>query len=533
MTAPFRDAAKPAVLSLEAQAATLWTFIHAKAHRFNSTDALEIVAALGDITQLELKDLARRLQAALAERRVTLKYTNALKVAAQMHGHNSYHASSVAAAQPVPLQLVSAVKWLNQPVRDWKEGIEQFCSFAEGDLEAGSLSSIYQIGFTPTAVSIDMPLTTSRDENGRAMPMLQLQWPEDKPQLAQAIAGIETMRRRYEETGRAVIDGLAAAQFCLNTPHPDAHRHDPANSELVIVETTPGPSFGDEVARGDEVKCWAELEFLYPVEKSPAITLDEATWVINGSRFEWRLSTVRMEGVTPSIVTRLLTAAECAKLFRRYRNAVNNQRYFGNEDRVKALPSVAAATQQVELDLERLSQYMSNELASALVRQKRVSVDMLIKLTQVLKLQDPSVLVRKPKRSELTLLRDDELLRTFISRVHDVVCEIPRRLSDDITIDVNKAVDSMLFGLKDDVVLANGEVHNAFPRTPPYMVYANRGKDALSQLRKLGLVVYAGVFTTVKAFRPRGVAERNFDSSSSLRIEQVLFLDVDVAESEQ
>lgn len=531
MTVPSRDAAEPAVLSPEAQAATLWTFIQAKASRFTSADALAVVAALGDITQLELKDLARRLQAALAERRLPLKYTNALKVAAQMYGHDSYHASASAVAQPALLQLVSTARWLNRPVRDWKEGIEQFCAFAEGDLEAGSLSSIYHIAFTPTAVSIDMPLTTSHDASGRAMPMLQLHWPEEKPQLAEAIAGIETMRRRYEETGRAVIDGLAAAQFCLKTPHPDAHPHDPANSELVIVETTHGPSFGDEVARGDEVKCWAELEFLYPAEKSPVITLDEATWVINGSRFEWRLSTVRMEGVTPSIVARLLTAAECAKLFRRYRNAVNNQRYFGNEDRVKALPSVTAATQHVELDLQQLSQYTSNELASALVRQKRVSVDMLVKLAQVLRLQDPSILVRKPKRSELTLLRDDELLRTFISRVHDVVCEIPRRLSDEIAFDVNNAVDSMLFGLKNDVVLASGEVHKAFPRTPPYMVYANRGKDALNQLQRLGLVVYAGVFTTVKVLRPRGVAESNINSSSTLSVEQVLFLDVDIAES--
>lgn len=531
MTAPFRDAAKPAVLSSEAQAATLWSFIQAKARKFTSADALEVVMSLGDIAQLELKELARQLQTALAERRVSLKYTNALKVAAQMRGHESYHAPSVAATERSMLQLVCAAKFLNRPVRDWKEGIDQFCHFAEGDQEAGSLHSIYHIGFTPISVTMDTSLMTAMDETGRPVPELQLQWPENKPQLAQAIAGIETMRRRYEETGRAVIDGLAAAQFCLNTPHPDAHPHDPANSELVVVETTPGPSLGDEVARGDEVKCWAELEFLHPAEKSPDIALDAATWVIDGYRYEWRLSTVRMEGVMPSIVTRLLTSAECAKLLRRYRNAVNNRRYFGKEDRVKALPSVAAATQQVELDLEQIRQYTSNELGSALAQQKRVSVDMLVKLAQVLKLQDPSVLIRKPKRSELTLLHDDELLRTFISRVHDVVCEIPRRLNDDVSIEVNKAVDSMLPGLKNDVVLANGEVHNAFPRTPPYMIYANRGKDALSQLRKLGLVVYAGVFTTVRAFRPQGVAERNINNTSTLKVEQVLFLDVDVADS--
>lgn len=533
MTAPFRDEAEPVVLSPEAQAATLWTFIQAKARRFTSAEALEVVTSLGDISQFDLKDLARRLKAALSERRVSLKYISALKVAAQMQGHASYHAPSVAATRPALLQLVSAAKWLNRPIRDWKEGIEQFCCFAEGDQEAGSLHSIYQVGFTPTSVTMGTPRMTAVDEAGRPVAELQLQWAEQDSLLAAAIAGVETMRRRYEEAGRAIIDGLAAAQFCLHNPHTDAHPDDPANSELVVIDVTPGPGIGDEVARGDEVKCWAELEFLHPAEKSPVQSLDDAIWVLDKCRYEWRLSTIRMDGVTPWLVTRPLTTAESARLFRRHRNAVVNRRYFDNEDRVKALPSVTTATQQVELDLEYLRKYMSNEFARELTHQRRVSVDMLVKLAQVLKLQDPSVLVRKPKRSELRLLRDDELLRAFISRVHDVVCEIPRRLSDDVAIEVNKAVDSILSGLKMDVILANGEVHNTFPRTPPYMVYANQGKDALSRLQELGLVVYAGVFTTVKAFRPRGAARGNLRSTSSMKIEQVLFLDVDVADSAQ
>lgn len=530
MTAPFRDAAMPVVLSPEAQAATLWTFIQAKARRFTSAEALEVVTGMGDISQLGLKDLAKRLRAALAERRITLKHANALKVAAQMQGHTSYHAPSVAAAEPALLQLVSAAKWLNRPIRDWKEGIEQFCFFAEGDQEAGSLHGIYQIGFTPTSVTMGTPLTTAVDEAGRPVPELQLQWSEENPQLAAAISGIETMRRRYEESGRAIIDGLAAAQFCLHNPHPDARPDDPANSELVVIDIRPGPGAGDEVARGDEVKCWAELEFLHPAEKAPSYSLDGAVWVVDRSRYEWRLSTVRMEGVTPWIVSRPLTEGESAKLLRRHGIAVKSRRYLGGEDRVKALPSVASATQLVDLDMDQLSRYMSNEHARSMRLAKRVSVDVLVKLAQVLKIQDPSVLVRKPKRSDLKLLQDDELLRTFISRVHDVVCEVPRRLSDDLSLEVNKAVDSMLSGLKMDVVLASGVVHNAFPRQPPYMVYANQGKDTLSRLQELGMVVYAGVFTTVKAFRPRDFAERDTHSASSLRIEQVLFLDIDVAD---
>lgn len=530
MTAYSQDAAKSVILSPEAQAATLWTFVHAKAPRFTPSEALEVVNGLGGIANLEASALARRLQKELKARRLALKYVNALKLAAQMLGHQSYHAPSVAAAAPPLLHLVSVFKSLNRPIVDWKEGIDQFCAFAEGDQEGGGLR-VYQMSFTPTSVAMGMPFTTVVDEDGRPVPTLQLQWEPESTQLAAAVAGVETMRRRYEETGRALIDGLAAAQFCLHNPHPDANPHDPANSELVIIETTPGPSFGDEVARGDEVKCWAELQFLHPTDQSPTFTLDGANWVVNGTRYEWRLSTVRMAGATPSIVTRSLRVEESSKLFRRHRNAVTSGRYFGNEDQVKALPSVASAIQQVEIDHEQLRRHMSCEVADSLALGRRVSVEELVKLSQALKLQDPSVLVRKPKRSELKLLQDDEILRTFISRVHDVVCEVPRRLSDDLAAEVNKAIDSMLTGLKMDVVLANGEVHSAFPRTPPHMVYANQGREALRRMEELGLVVYAGIFTTVKEFRPQGVAERNIKSESSLRVEQVLYLDVDVADT--
>jgi hypothetical protein len=530
MTATSRDAAEPAILSPEAQAATLWTYVQLRARRFTSADALDVVKDLGEITHLDPKTLARQLQEALAQRRVSMKYTNALQAAARMLGNSSYHAPAVAQAAPPLLQLVSFASSLNRPVRDWKEGIQHFCGYAEGDQEGGGLH-IYQMGFTPTSVTMGSPLSTAHDENGRAVPELQLQWSSDmESQLPAAIAGVETLRRRFEESGRAVVDGLAAAYYCLHNPHPDADPDDPVNSELVVIEVTPGPSFGDEVARGDEVKCWAELEKVHPKDRSPTYSLNEAAWVVEKCRYEWRLSTVRMGGASPSIVTRLLTEAESAKLFRRHRNAVTNERYFVAEDRVKALPSVATATEQLELDVEQLRKYSSNEFAQAMARQKRVSVDTLLKLAQVLKLADPSSLVRKPKRAELTLLRDDELLRTFISRVHDVVFEVPRRLSDEAVAEVDKAVDLMLTALKNDVVLADGKVHDAFPRQAPYMTYANQGKDMLARLKQLGLVVYAGVFTTVKPFRARDGWERNIKSGSSMKVERVLFLDVDLEE---
>jgi hypothetical protein len=530
MTATSPDGAQPAFPSPEALAATLWTFVQLKAHRFTSSDALDVVHALGDLTQLEPKTLARRLQEALGQRRVSVKYVNALQVASRMLGHSSFHAPEVTRTSQAPLQLIAAAKWLNRPARDWKEGIQYFCDYAEGDREAGSLHNVYQMGFTSTSVTMDTPRTRSHDEHGRRVPALQLQWqPEAGSQLAAAIAGVETFRRRYEETGRAIVDGLAAAYFCLHGPHADGHRDDPANSELVVIDATPGPSFGDEVARGDEVRCWDELEKVHPKDRSPTYSLDGATWAVEESRYEWRLSTIRMAGSLPSVVTRLLSIPESAKLFRRHRTAVNNRRSFVREDRIKSMPSVTAAGDLVELDEDQFRKYTSDEMARVMTVQRRVTVDTLIRVAKVLQVPDPSVLVRKPKRSELTLLQDDELLRSFISRVHDVVYEVPRRLSDEVVAEVAKAVDQMLVALKMDVVTADGNVHDAFPRLDPYMVYANQGKETLARLKRLGLVVYAGVFTNVRPFQPRSTRESSILGDSSLKVERVLFLDVDVA----
>ena len=530
MTATSPDAAEPGILSPEAHAATLWTFVQLKARRFTSADALGVIHDLGDFARLDAKTLARQLQEALTQRGVSIKYTNALQAAARLQGHASYHSPAVARGATPLLQLVSAASWLNRPIQDWKEGIQCFCDYAEGDLEGGGMH-IYQMAFTPTSVTMGTPLTTAHDAQGRAVPELQLQWsPKGESQLPAAIAGVETLRRRYEETGRAVVDGLAAAYFCLHNPHQDAHPHDPLNSELVVIEVTSGPSFGDEVARGDEVKCWAELEKVHPKDRAPAYSMDGATWAVETCRYEWRLATVRMTGSAASLVTRPLTETESAKLFRRHRAAVANRRYFVQEDRVKALPSVATAGDQIRLDEEQLAKYMATELAQVMAQGKPVSVELLLNLAKRLNIPDPSVLVRKPKRSELTLLRDDELLRTFVSRVQDVVYEVPRRLSDDVVQQVDKAVNMMLTALKLDVVTADGEVHHAFPRRDPYMVYANQGKELLAQLKRLGLVAYVGIFTTVTPFRARNVHEGNIQSSSPLKVERVLFLDIDAHE---
>ncbi len=183
----------------------------------------------------------------------------------------------------------------------------------------------------------------------------------------------------------------------------------------------------------------------------------------------------------------------------------------------------------VELDMDQLSKFMSYDLVQAMAIQRRMSVDQFIKLAQVLKIADPSVLIRKPKRSELVLLTHDEMLRTFISRIQDVVYEAPRRLSEEVVAEIDDAVIMFSTALKMDMIMADGSVQEGFPRNDPYLAYANQGKELLSRLSKLGLVAYAGLFTTVSPFRVRSMRHDNIENPWTLTLDLVLFLDVDFA----
>ena len=80
------------------------------------------------------------------------------------------------------------------------------------------------------------------------------------------------VRRRLEETEKAILDGMATLQICGRygpevlvklpaVPQP-VTPDDTCNSELVFLrednELMPGDGF--EIARGDEMTCWAQLE---------------------------------------------------------------------------------------------------------------------------------------------------------------------------------------------------------------------------------------------------------------------------------
>ena len=304
MTAIASEAVNAAIPpSAEVQAAALWTFVHLRTPRFASADALQVVRELAPVNGEDVKALAKRLKAALAAKGIGLKHTHTLDAAARLLGHKSWHAGG---SQTVlkPLQLRCHFPGFDGALANWEEAMKMFGDYCEGEVSAGGMC-LYHFEFTTTSVSMDLPFNHPRDSTGRTIPLMLVQWAdEDRKQLAAAITAVESLRRRFEEAGRALVDGLAAAQFSLHNPYPDAVFDDALNSELVLIDVTPGPSYLEEISRGDEIKCWADLEELF--ERNAVYAAEGNQWTTDSKRFEWSLCTLRAATPAPRLLTRPL-----------------------------------------------------------------------------------------------------------------------------------------------------------------------------------------------------------------------------------
>ena len=108
-----------------------------------------------------------------------------------------------------------------------------------------------------------------------------------------------------------------------------------------------------------------------------------------------------------------------------------------------------------------------------------------------------------------------------------MVYEVPRRMDERLVKAVDDAVNMFLTALRMDVETTDGLNFQGFPRSGPYLVHANQGKDLLQELTKHGLVAYAGLTTRVESLR---VGEYRAAKSKPFRFERVLLLDIEYAE---
>ncbi|MCU4120052.1 glyoxalase superfamily protein [Variovorax sp. N23] len=526
----------------ESRAMALWTFVQVKIPRFTSADALMVVRNLELQPGADVKALAKRLRAALQTQGVPLKHTHALQLAAQLAGFKSWHeGGSASTKRPLSLRLQTA-SWLNRELEGWDDAVDVISDYFLGDIKAKGLRS-YRFVFTPGALGIQQPLLDAHNAVGRRVPLLEIMWDmEDSNQLRAAVTAAERVRRRFEESEhQAIVDGVAAIQYCLQNPHPDEHADDPLNSELVVVDCEPGPYSAAEVARGNELQCWRELVTLMEdnhLEAASPIELDGLDWVCSSTkRYRWQLETLRSTGgAVPQILTRELTREETAKLLRRRNRIVRNRSYLVPEDTVRRIQLFDSERLDVAVNWGAVSAHvLADRVAREVVDQalgmrktgEKLSLRAFENLLMALNADDPQSFILVPARKQLALLKDDGLLRALVSRIEDVEPIMPRGLDEERAKKAQELVDSFCVSLRMDARDDDAPINFIVPRHSPYLISAGAGKDLLDGLAKLGLVAYGGL-TTLARWLTRAGREGKV---RSIRASRAFLLDIDYAES--
>lgn len=520
-------ASKFTPLTPEAQAAALWTFIQAKTPRFSLDDALSVIREVQPRPGEDPKSLAKRLRKALQARRVSLKHTHALHAASHAQGHPSWHTNEEAGAArlqftsmetvgtELPLRVVGASSWseLADELRAWADRL-----LARGELPLGVMA----VHVTEQALNFSAPRP--------AEPSHQRQQPQSWPLgtvtplmdkagwLLDAPPALEKLRRHLEETGKAVFDGFAVLHMC-------AHSHsgpgepmsvsaaDAPNSELVLLreDDEDDPRSGYEIARGDELTCWHQLELSMRNDTTDTMPELEITvpkegagcWFVNERRYVWVLETLKPKEYVPGRIQHFIGPGDCERLFRRYQLAKRiHGKSFKFHEQTKRLEYLGSLPEEYRVNLyfmlHRLNTaglswetYCEKYGAEPLPAQDRLPVGFVFQFLQNLKVEDPNKVFATPNLSEMARVEDDSLLRTLMPRVESVRYGRPRDLEKERAEKLREAVDNFASALRMQKFVGSGGL--PMEKELPYLLYANDATELCASVDELGLVMYAAV----------------------------------------
>lgn len=514
-------------LTPEAQAAALWTFIEAKTPRFSFDDALGVIRELQPRHGEDPKSLARRLRKTLQARRIALKHTHALQAASQVQGHSSWHINDEAGAARLqftsmetvgtgmPLRVVEASSWteLADELRAWVDRL-----IARGELPLGVMTmhvSEHALNFSAPrpAEPSDLRQQPQAWPLGAVAPLLdKAGWLQDAPQA------LEKLRRHLEETGKAVLDGYAVMDLCARS-HTRAGDimavtvTDIPNSELILrrEDDEDDPRSGYEIARGDEVTCWHQLELSMrndTTDEMPELHItvpDEGAgcWLVNERRYVWVLETLKPKEYVPGRIEHFIGPGDCERLFRRYQLAKRiHGKSFKFHEQTKRLDYLGTPPEDYRVNLHFMlhtlnaasltwESYCEKFDAEPLQAQDRLPVGFVFQFLQNLEVEDPNKVFATPNLSEMARIDDDSLLRTLMPRVESVRFGRPRDLEKDDAVRLREAVDNFASALRMQKFVSAGGL--PMEKELPYLVYASDAAKLCASVDELGLVMYAAV----------------------------------------
>jgi hypothetical protein len=532
-------------LSQEEQAAALWTFVHLKIPRFTSEGALDVVKRLAPHAEEAPKALARRLKAELRAKGVHLKHVAALQAAARLLGFDNWYAAKSSGAK---LKLTTVRSSGGERlVESWQELAPLLC-FACDEFLMERQSRLFQVRFGPTSMMVSAAVADEeRPGRPQAWPVLVVNplgsdagWLDDAP------AAIERLRRHLEQPGRAVLDGIAVLKLC------DAYRTraifgmrqalspaDACNSELILLRADNELDTGYEIARGDEMTCFAQFELAIEEHANEEVTLDEeyGAWHVGNGRYVWQLSTLRPKEIVPGLMTHELGCQFSEHLLRRYklvRRVFTEQ--LAHQEHTKRLEYLGSLPETWRMDMHKLLHAMKDvgltwesycaELGEDLALRPELPIRFVLTLLERLNLDDPNKLLARPTRSELARVDDDKLLRTLLPRVHHVRYRLARGPSAETQAAVGDAIEELSSSMLVRQLHSQGQLID--PKDPlPYLVFAGEGEELRGKLADLGLVMYAGVMPLLRS--TKGVIEQG-PNMAPFSVGYSLYLDIDFDE---
>lgn len=532
-------------LSPEQQATALWMFVHLKIPRFTTEVALEVVKRLAQQDGETPKALAKRLKAELRAKGINLKHTAALQAASRLLGFESWYAAKPSEAK---LKLITVgPSGGERLVETWQDLAPLLCGACDEFL-AERPSQLFQVRFAPASMMVSAAVA---DEHKPGHPQA---WPvlvvnpvrEEAGWLDDAPAALERLRRHLEQSGRAVLDGIAVLHLC------DAYKTrgvvgmlqapsaaDACNSELILLRADNELDTGYEIARGDEMTCFAQFDLAIKDHANEEVTIDEeyGAWHVGKGRYVWQLSTLRPKETVPGLMIHELGYDFSERLLTRYKLV---KRVFAGrlvyQEHTKRLEYLGSLPETWRMDLHKLLHAMKDagltwesycaEVGDDQPLKPELPIGFVFTLLERLNLDDPNKLFARPTRSELARVDDDKLLRTLLPRVHHVRYRLARGASAEIQAAVREAIEELSSSMLVQQSQAQGGLID--PKDPlPYLVFAGDGEELRGKLADHGLVMHAGVMPLLRP--TRGVIDSS-PNVAPFAVGYSLYLDIDFEE---
>lgn len=513
-------APKPLPLTAEAQAAALWTFVQVKAPRFSFNTALDLVKRLQLRPHEDPKVLAKRLRKALQDKGVAFKHAHALQAASRLSGYGSWHTNEEAGVARLRFSTLDADKLGEKEFSSWSQLAVELRMWSDRLLARGQLPlGVLVLSFTGKVLNLSTPAPPAKDDpqqRNQSWPLGTISSAVNDPQwLAEAPAALEKLRRHLEEGRKAVLDGYAVLQLCATSP--DAADNplavtasDVVNSELVLMreDDEDDPRGGYEIARGDEVTCWHQLELSLRDHRTnePSevrVTIPDkgvGAWYVNDIRYVWFVETLKPRDYVPGRVHRQIGLPDCERLLRRYKLAKRiHGKAFKHHEQTKHVDYLGGPPENYRVDLHFLlhelkkaeltwEAYCEKFGAQPLQMQDTLTVGFVFQLLQDLEVEKPNHIFAKPSLAEMARIDDDSLLRALMPRVESVRFVMPGDMEDDLANELRKAVEEFSSGLRMQKFVSGAL---QMEQELPYLVYASEAEQFRATVDEMGLTMYA------------------------------------------